>query len=935
MTLTLVTGRPNSGKSGLLYGPITEAAAKASPIVLLPTRPDARRASEEFSVRGITGVRAMVLDEWIAELWSLHGDGRRLIDGGVRQALMLRACAGTPMAAIASSAGRPGFARALSSVAQRLPGEWSPEPRTAEDREVVAVLECYSRMAQEEGLVEPGLAATLLGADPPHIEGPVAVNRFTDLSQAQEAFIRGLSALTEVRVALPWETGCPATEALTPLVERLADAGEHVHVEAHSDSGELALLERDLYRPSMPLDPTGAVVFAEAAGEEAEAVLAVDLAAELIEEGFEPGRIAIAFRDAASRVAAVQAAAAQAGIPVNADVALRLQATAMGRALLGLLDVASGRDATRERMLAFLHSPYSGATARDAEQLDILWRRHRAEGRRLLDDAASRVTGTGPAIRHAREVCGERLTPENVKKWQELMDALLLAAESRHGLVGKAGEMDCAVHREVLRTLSALAEGIRGGVGAEEVREAVSGVTVSPVGDRRDDEVLLTEVHRVRSRRFDALILGGLTAVEFSSEHPRTVSAELLERIGAASGSDERASDRLNFYTVVTRPRRRLVLLRQATDMAGEGLRPSVFWDEVLDLYRTAVPGDEDEHPCGVPLVSRPLSSLAESSVCYTPGRRAERRTGRRPMSRPAPGILSSREVLDALRMRDEFSVSELEQYAVCPYRWFLDRAVRPRELDTAFEAREAGSMAHEALATFYERWGGPDAGRRVEPDNLPEALRTVGEVLDAALESAPATIGLAEELAAARVRRWVAGVIEDDAYLLPGYTPVSHELAFGCAEGRPFELGGVTLRGRIDRVDACDRGLIVTDYKSAGSVPGHASFAGRGVIQLPVYLAAAASLLGGEAHGAIYRSLSSRKARGFWRADRLSLLECGARTDAVDADALRSILAQAEERVVAAAEGIRAGHIAPISGGCSACGTCVARATCGDTPPS
>jgi hypothetical protein len=929
MTLTLVTGRPNVGKSGLLYGPILEAAADGSPIVLLPSRPDARRAADEFSVRGVAGIRTVVLDEWIAELWSLHGDGRRLIESGVREALMLRACSETPLAAIASSAGRAGFVRALSSVAQRLTGTWSPEPRTAEDHEVLAVLERYACLGQEEGLLELGHAATILGGDPPRVEGPVAVNRFTDLSEPQEAFVSGLSTVTEVRIGLPWEQGCPATEALTPLVERLAESGEHLHIAAESGDDELDLLERNLYRPGVPHEPTGAVVFAEAAGEEAEAVLAVDLAAQLIAEGFEPGRIAIVFRDAAPRVSVIETGAVQAGVRVFMDVALPLQTTAIGKALLALLDVASGRDATRERMLAFLHSPYSGASPRDAEQLDTLWRRRRESGRRLLEDAASRLEGTAPAIRCARRVCGAPLTVENVKKWQELMDALLLAAESHRGLTGTAGKTDCAAHREVLRTLSALAGGISRGSGETAVREALCRVRVSPGGSQRDDEVLVTEVHRVRSRRFDAVILGGLTAAEFSSERPRSVAAELLERLGAAAGAEERASERLLFYTVVTRPRDRLVLLRQATDMIGEGLRPSVFWDEVLDLYRASAPLDEDEHPAGVPLVSRPLSTLADNSVCYSPGRRAKRRAGTRPEPRPARGILTSDEVRAAIRMQDEFSVSELERYATCPYRWFLDRAVRPRELDVAFEAREAGSVAHEALAAFYQRWAGPETQRRVVPDDLPEALRIADEVLDAAFESAPATIGLAEELAAERVRRWVAGVIEDDAYLLPGYTPVCHEFAFGGAEGRPFELSGVALRGRIDRIDACDRGLIVTDYKSAGVVPGHASFAGRGVIQLPVYLAAAVYLRGGEAHGAVYRSLSSRKVRGFWRTDRLSLLECGAHTDAVDAEGLESILAEAAERVRTASAGIRCGDIAPVTGGCDACGTCTARAMC------
>ncbi|MFU8890622.1 MAG: PD-(D/E)XK nuclease family protein [Anaerosomatales bacterium] len=936
MTLTLVTGRPNAGKSGLLYGPVLDAARTGTnAVVLVPTRPDARRAADEFAIRQISGVRTIVLDEWISELWSLYGDGRRLIDRGLREALMVRACAETPLSTIASSAKRPGFVRALASVAERLAGPTDPRPLSAEDTELVAVLRRYDDLARAQGLIEPGRAATLLGTDPPLHEGPIAVNRFTDLSPAQESFVSGLAAVADVRVALPWEQDVPATEALTPLVRRLAALGEHVHVETPPSTEELGRLEHDLYRPSGPITPCGAVVFAEAAGEQAEAVLAVDLAAEMVADGVEPSRIAIVFRNAASRTAAIEAAAAQAGVAVSVDVAVPLASTAMGRALLGLLDTASGRDGSRERMLAFLHSPYSGAAPADVEQLDVMWRRHRVSGPRLLQDAATRVPATAVAIGRARSVCAEGLSRQNVNKWQHLVDALLMAAEARRGLAGAAGRMDCAVHREALRTLAALAGGISQAVGEGAAREALCRTTVSPGGSGRDDAVLVTEVHRVRSRRFDAVILGGLNATEFSPERPHSVAEEFIERLGVSAGADGRGSERLLFYTAVTRPRKRLVLLRQATDVTGQALRPSVFWDEVLDLYRDPGAGQDDEgHPEGLPCVCRPLSTLAESSVSYSPGRRKERASGRHRPFRPSRGVLASDDVLAAIRTRDEFSVSELERYTTCPYRWFVESAVRPREIDVAFEAREAGSAAHEALALFYERWSGTGASRRVLPEDLPEALRVADEAVDAVLERAPDTRGLAEELAAARVRRWVAGVVEDDASLLPGYTPIQHELAFGREEGRPFELAGVALKGRIDRIDSGHGGLVVTDYKSAASVSGHASFAGSGVIQLPVYLLTAATLFAGEPHGAIYRSLRSRTARGFWREDRLSLLECGSSVDAVDAQALASILSTAADRVRAAAEGIRSGAIAPVAGGCDACATCHACAACEEARP-
>ncbi len=929
MSLTLFTGRPNAGKTGRLYRPIIDAAARAgSPVVLLPSTPDARRAAREFSSRGISGVRTAVLDRWIAELWSLHGDGRRIVDSVAREALLMRACADRQLRALARSAGSPGFVRLLSALAERVPAVEEASARSPQEREIVAVLGRYEEILVRDGLIELSTASVLLGSASPRPEGPVAINRFTDLSPAQEAFACGLAQVAEVGVALPWEEGHPATEVLTPLVKRLAERGRHEHVGSPDPEGELARLEHALYRPGTPHAPTGAVVLAEAAGRDLEVVLAVDIAADHIERGVPAGHVAIVFREAGSRVALVEAAAKQAGVDVQTDVALPLAGTPMGTALLALVDAACGREPSRERLLAYLASPYSGVDATHLERADAAWRRTRAAGSRMLADAG-RMPGCGHAVRLARALSGAPLTSRNARHWQSLIDMLLASADARRGLSHAAGSWDCAVQRAAVSTLAALAEGIGEDVGGAEVRAALARAPVSSGGPEREDAVVFTEAHRVRGRRFDVVILGGLSAGEFSPERPRPLATELLDGLGLPSGSDERAAERLLFYTVATRPRTALHLVRQSTDANGEALRPSAFWEEVLDLYRTPGGGDPERHPEGLPVEVRPLTVLGSDSVAYTPGRRAERMAGPRRPWRPRRGALVSPTARAALQDIDEFSVSELEAYAACPYRWFVERAVRPREIDAAFEAREAGSLAHGVLAAFYERWSTPEAPRRVTPESLPEAQAVLGEVLYEAVESGPRTIGLAEELTVDKVRRWVADAIADDALLLPGYVPLACEFAFGRAEERPFEFGGVALRGRIDRIDRRGGGLVVTDYKSAGVVPGHGSFDSRGIMQLPVYLAAASALLDGEPDGAIFRSLSSRTARGFWRADRLSLLECGSRTDAVGPDEVSGILGQAADRVAAAAEGIRTGHIAPVQGGCSACASCSARAVC------
>ena len=885
MTLTLITGRPNAGKTA-------------------------------------------VLDGWIAELWSLHGDGRRLVQPAAREILMRRACGDVSLRLLSRSASTPGFARTLSSVAERALDITQARPRTAEGVEVLSVLSRYTRILDDEGLIEPCVASRLLGADPPALDGPIVVNRFTDLSPAQESLVTGLATATDVLVALVWEEGHPGTEALTPLVARLKSRGEHVHVPAAQPCGELEQLEHALYRPDHALAATGAVWFAEAAGRDLEVVAATDLAAEYVKDGTPAGRIAIVFRDAASRLALMEAAARQVDLPLATDVSRPLDETPMGRALLALLDVAGGRDVTRERVLAFLDSPYSGVSPQEVERLDTGWRRNRISGDRLLRDVG-RLDGAGPATRAARAIASGA-TPGIVNKWQVLIDALLVSADMRRGLDHDAGLWDCAVHREALRTIGALADDTGQVPRETEIRAALPRVSVSPGVREDEDAVLFTEAHRVRSRRFDVVVVGGLTAAEFSSERPRSAVSEILEALGLPVGADERALERLLFYTLVTRPRKRLALLRQATDDAGQAVRPSGLWDEVLDLYRAPDQAEPNERPAGLPFVNRPLSAIATDSVSYTPGRRSERAKTPRPSWRPSRGTLVSQTVREALAGREEFAVSELELYATCPYRWFYERAVRPREIDTGFEAREAGSLAHELLASFYARWSPPERPRRVTPDDLSEARELLEQVLAEKLSAAPDAVGLAETLTLDRVKGWVETAIEDDAFLLPGYVPFAHELAFGREADLPFEFGGVPVRGRIDRVDMRGTSIVVTDYKTASSVPGHGSFASRGVMQPPVYLAAAAAVLGGEPDGAVLRSLRSRTVRGFWRDDRLSLHDCGSRADAVGAEQVASILEEAAGRVAAAAEGIRSGNITPVQGGCATCSSCVARGVCG-----
>ena len=120
MSMTVVVGRANSGKTGMIYEALCAAAARgAAPTLVLPTQPDVERASDELSRRVPFGLSVTTTGAWVAELWGLHGDGRRILDDSQRAAVVRRATAAAGLSALSASAETPGFADFAANLVVR------------------------------------------------------------------------------------------------------------------------------------------------------------------------------------------------------------------------------------------------------------------------------------------------------------------------------------------------------------------------------------------------------------------------------------------------------------------------------------------------------------------------------------------------------------------------------------------------------------------------------------------------------------------------------------------------------------------------------------------------------------------------------------------------------------------------------------------------
>ena len=180
-------------------------------------------------------------------------------------------------------------------------------------------------------------------------------------------------------------------------------------------------------------------------------------------------------------------------------------------------------------------------------------------------------------------------------------------------------------------------------------------------------------------------------------------------------------------------------------------------------------------------------------------------------------------------------SVSRLEEFAACPFRFFVRSGLRADERKVfELDARERGSFQHDILKTFHDglmaegkRW------RDVEPAEARERIEKIaaaetehfrdGLFRDSA-ETVFAARSLAESLQdfVAVIVNWLRDQNEFD--------PAAAELEFDSKPGArapawEIDLGGghkLSLHGRIDRVDlwrdekSGDALALVLDYKSS-----------------------------------------------------------------------------------------------------------------------
>jgi len=219
--------------------------------------------------------------------------------------------------------------------------------------------------------------------------------------------------------------------------------------------------------------------------------------------------------------------------------------------------------------------------------------------------------------------------------------------------------------------------------------------------------------------------------------------------------------------------------------------------------------------------------------------------------------------------MKDrQFSISQLETYALCPYRYFAERILKLdiiEEPTEEIEALEMGSLLHSILFTFYSSLKKDKVVlnncTNEEFDKASELLfKIADEKIKGANFNSPLSFYEREKISGIEGKRknsilykFLTGERENK----DGYIPEFFEAGFGKLKEEKnqqiildeLKVGDIKVRGKIDRIDINpgENAYRVFDYKTGKSRLNPKDTLAGLQLQIPLYLFAAKEIIKSE----------------------------------------------------------------------------------------
>ena len=996
MGLTLITGPARSGKTRNAieqlteYSPV-ELAQKVRYVV--PTKEAARqielRLMERLGIDGLLGNVVCTFFSFASEFIAHEGLASRLITDEKKELTLRKLVAESAPVYLGRSAESPGFIRALDQLIGELKGSLVKpadlyQALSMADSELPGVsaiklkeiAELY-HVYQDKALVEHELhdreGLMWLARDFVKLETApqfelVVFDGFDIMNATQRSFLESLVERgQEVLLLLTYEGGRDEVFAPSRATREFALDLEAREVAVSSAEGDtLAELRAHLFRRTGSAEnQEGRLAIIEGCDPLMEVELVAEEILRLKADGCRWGDILVTLRAAGGYQERIADVFNAAGIPLAA-AKRSLSETTMAKTLMGCMAVVRD-DWPRDEVLRLLKSELLNSDNDAACEVEIA-----AKDRGL-------VGGFGPwhdswraddpnydfrrrALKPLDEFNKIR-SADSLSVMTEAVRSLLESFDWRKQDDDSLAE-DAAAHRRLTELLNEL-EDSAGSLHLQKYSdffgylEELIRLSETEAPPSRLETVALAPAESLGAREYPVVFVLGMLEKVFPRAPREDAFLRDWERkklnisLGGRldyrlAGAAER--ERFLFYRAVSAARERLYLCYPLTDTEAKDSLPSFYMDEVRRVieaprlirrnHAALIPTPDDVF--GMPALTRAaVYALADGEATATAARTYNALSAREPKllagvwrdSRERKARLTDERVLARLAERQKrWSCSELETYALCPFRHFIEKTLRLQQIRDEVDPLDTGSLLHDVLQSLFgdlraEHGSGLMMGRLDSEATISRALT----ILDEKMKRLPRLAQLAQyekETLAHDLRiilsRHLNAEIENAR---TGFVPAYFELEFGRSgesygEPDPASVetpyivetgaGPIELRGKIDRVDIRESadgttGAVVIDYKS-GNQDDVRKYVDGTKIQPLVYLAAVEQLFGWRPLGAEYRPLRTWKPNGVYT-ESSDILQKKSNRRLTDSE-LETVLEECGGIVGDLVERIRAGRI-------------------------
>jgi len=402
------------------------------------------------------------------------------------------------------------------------------------------------------------------------------------------------------------------------------------------------------------------------------------------------------------------------------------------------------------------------------------------------------------------------------------------------------------------------------------------------IKERHSSGVLVTSVNELRGLNFDYVFIGGLVDGEF----PTRYQPEIF--LSGSYKKDEYRhilEDRYHFYQTLCCAKKKLYLSFPMKDDKKE-FTPSTFVNDVLriftvdeksnkdyenliysksELMKYAATLDPELDKDKITLLGIDVEKLKnELSIDKT---RLENPFGETEYTgNISVNINEEAKTKLSEQKEKQYSASQLEEYAKCPFQYFLKRILQLETIEEPteeLESFELGSIIHSILYEFYNtiteqkiQLAGCDDQTF---DKCEELIFSLAEKKLGKLKLNSTVIFYEKEkilgIAGNRKKSILYKFLEEERNNSEGFKPKYFEFVFGQFKNSGDEktdelfVGEVSVRGKIDRIDINEdeNSFKVIDYKLSGKKPTKRDLETGLSLQLPLYLYASKKLIEAE----------------------------------------------------------------------------------------